>query len=48
MNMDKALATAINDLRREFTTFFERYNTFLNELSTLHAAEAALAAKTAR
>lgn len=44
MDMDKALQTAINDLRREFTTLFQRYNTFLSELSTLHATEAALAA----
>lgn len=44
MDMDKAMQSAINDLRREFTTLFERYNTFLSELSTLHATEAALAA----
>ena len=48
MDMDKAMQTAINDLRRDFTTLFERYNTFLGELSTLHATETALAAKTAR
>jgi hypothetical protein len=48
MDMDKALQTAIGELRTEFTTLFQRYNTFLNELSTLHATEAALAAKTAR
>jgi hypothetical protein len=47
-DLDKALQTAANDLRSEFTTLFQRYNTFLNELSTLHATEAALAAKTAR
>lgn len=46
LDLDKAMQTAINDLRRDFTTLFERYNTFLNELSTLHATEAALAAKT--
>ena len=46
-DMDKAMQTAINDLRRDFTTVFERYNSLLNELSTLHATEAALAAKTA-
>jgi recombinational DNA repair ATPase RecF len=44
-DMDKAMQTAIGELSREFTTLFQRYNTFLNELSTLHAAEAALAAK---
>jgi hypothetical protein len=47
-DMDKALQTAINDLRRDFSTMFERYNTFLNELSSLHVTEAALAAKTSR
>lgn len=47
LDMDKALQTAANDLRRDITTLFERYNTFLNELSTLHATEAALAARTA-
>jgi hypothetical protein len=47
MDMDKALQAAANDLRSEFTTLFQRYNTFLTELSTLHATEAALAAKTA-
>ena len=48
MDMDKALQTAINELRRDFTTLFERYNTYLIELSTLHATEAALAARTTR
>ncbi len=43
MDMDKALQTAITGLRRDFTTLFQRYNTFLNELSTLHATEDALA-----
>lgn len=46
MDLDKAMQTAINDLRREFTTLFQRYNTFLNELSSLHATETALAGKT--
>jgi hypothetical protein len=46
-DMDKAMQTAINDLRRDFTTMFERYSTFLSELSSLHTTEAALAAKTA-
>jgi hypothetical protein len=44
MDLDKAMLTAINELRREFDTLFQRYNTFLNELSALHANEAALAA----
>ena len=42
MDMDKAMQTAVNDLRRDFTTLFQRYNTLLTELSTLHATEAAL------
>ena len=47
-DLDKAIQTEANDLRREFTTLFQRYNTLLNELSTLHVTEAALAAKSAR
>ena len=46
--MDKALQTAVDDLRRDFTTLFQRYNTFLNELSSLHATEAELAARSGR
>lgn len=42
LDMDKAMQTAINDLRRDFNLLFERYNTFLSELSLLHATEAAL------
>ncbi len=48
MDLDWALQTAAADLRRDFTTLFERYNTLLSELSTLHTTEAALAAKAAR
>jgi hypothetical protein len=44
MDLDKALQTAVVELRREFTTMFQRYNTYLNELSSLHATESALAA----
>jgi hypothetical protein len=46
-DMDKAIQTATNDLRRDFEMLFQRYNTLLGELSSLHATEAALAAKTA-
>ncbi len=46
MDLDKAMQTAINDLRRDFNTLFLRYNTLLNELSSLHTTEAAFAAKT--
>jgi hypothetical protein len=48
MDMDKALQTAINDLRSEFNTLFARYNSLLAETSTLHLTEDALAAKTKR
>jgi hypothetical protein len=44
-DMDKALQQSIEDLRREFNTLFQRYNTYLGELSALHQTEAALAAK---
>ena len=43
MDLDKAMQTSINDLRRDFSNLFQRYNTLLGELSSLHAAEAALA-----
>jgi hypothetical protein len=43
LDLDKAMQTAAVDLRRDFTTLFERYNTFLGELSALHTTEAALA-----
>jgi uncharacterized protein YkwD len=45
MDLDKALLTAVSDLRGDFTTLFERYHTYLQELSTLHATEAALVRK---
>lgn len=45
MDLDKALQTAINELKRDFNTLFSRYNAYISELSTLHATEAALAAK---
>lgn len=47
VDLDKALQSGIEDLRRDFTTLFGRYNTLINELSTLHATEANLAAKIA-
>ncbi len=45
MDLDKAMQTAIKELNSEFTTLFQRYNTFINELSALHSTETALAAK---
>ncbi len=41
IDMDTTLKNAVNDLRRDFNTLFLRYNTFLPELSELHATEAA-------
>lgn len=46
MDLDKAMQTAINELRRDFNTLFLRYNTLVNELSSLHAPENACATKT--
>lgn len=46
MDMDKALQSSVNELRRDFTTLFQRYNTLLGELSSLHTTEDALAAAT--
>lgn len=44
-DLDKALQTAISELSYDFTTLFERYSTYLRELSDLNRARAALAAK---
>jgi hypothetical protein len=46
-DLDQALKKAIDELRRDFTTLFARYNSLVSELTALHATEAALAAKTA-
>lgn len=45
VDMDRTMQTAIAELQKEFSTLFYRYNTFLPELSSLHATEAALAAR---
>lgn len=42
-DLDKALRSAIEDLREDFTMIFQRYNTLFGELSSLHASEEALA-----
>jgi hypothetical protein len=47
MDMDKTMQTAIKDLRSEFDALFYRYNNLISELSSLHAAKAALAEKSA-
>jgi hypothetical protein len=44
MDLDKAIQVSVNELRRDFTTLFERYHSLVNELSALHTTEAALAA----
>ena len=38
--MDKALQTAIKDLKTDFDGMFYNYNSLIVELSALHAAEA--------
>ena len=48
MDMDNALQTAINDLRSDMTMLFGNYNSYIAELSALHATEASLAPKPAR
>jgi len=48
MALDLALKKTIDELRRDFTTLFQRYHTFVSELTSLHATEATLAAKAAR
>lgn len=47
-DLDQAMKRASTELREEFTTLFQRYNTLLVELSSLHSAEAVLAAKSGR
>ena len=39
MDMDKALQTAIADLKGELNSLFYRYNSLIQELSSLHEAE---------
>ena len=46
MDMDKALQTAIKDLKTDFDGMFYYYNNLIIELSALHTAEAALASQT--
>jgi hypothetical protein len=41
LDMDKALRAETDEVRRDLTTLFQNYNTYLQELSALHAAEAA-------
>ncbi len=48
MDLDQAMKKTIDELHRDFTTLFQRYHTFVAELTALHATEAALAEKSAR
>ena len=48
MDLDQTVKKTIDELRRDFTTLFQRYHTFVSELAALHATEAALAEKSAR
>lgn len=42
-DLDMALRRAVDSLRRDFTTLFQRYSTYLVERSNVNAAKAALA-----
>jgi hypothetical protein len=44
MDLDRALNTAIAELRRDLTTLFARYNALIPELSAINATRAAIAA----
>lgn len=41
-SLDRALKDAVDQLRRDFTILFTRYNSFLAELNKLRATEATL------
>jgi hypothetical protein len=43
-DLDQALKKSIEELRRDFTTLFQRFNTFVTELTALRATETSLAA----
>ncbi len=47
MDLDQAMKKSINELNRDFTTLFQRFNTFVSELSALRMTEATLAVKKA-
>ena len=46
-DLDSAMTKAVGELRRDFTTLFERYHAFIREVTDLRATEANLAAKSA-
>lgn len=43
-DLDQALKKSVDELRRDFTSFFGRFNTFVSELTALRATERTLAA----
>lgn len=43
MDLDQALKKSIEELRRDFTTLFQRFNTLVTELTALRATAATLA-----
>jgi hypothetical protein len=48
VDLDRALNTAIGELRRDFNTLFARYNALIPELSAINSTRAAIAAAKAR
>jgi len=44
MDLDQALKKSVDELRRDITTLFQRYNSFVSELTALRATETTLAA----
>ena len=48
LNLDKAMQTAIGELRNDFTTLFARYSAYLQELSAANQTRDALAAAKAK
>lgn len=48
MDLDQSMKKATEELRRDLTTFFGRYHSFVAEVTALRATEASLAAKKAQ
>jgi hypothetical protein len=44
-DLDAAMKKATDELRRDFNSLFQRYNSLISEVGALHATEATLAAK---
>lgn len=45
MDLDQAMKKSVEELRRDVTRFFQRYNTFVSEMTALRATGATLAAR---